>query len=300
MQLSQVYLDACVKKLGIEHIEINRDWLMTPKMYDWVCKHPEKLNDALHERYCAGGMIDVQYGEKHYAKPCPRCEQERRFLVLEKRMLAAGISPKYLEQDWHTIDMKVDKAFGYCRNYAQRLAEMREAGRSLFVHGAFGRGKSLCAVLIAKQAIQEAYSCLLVALGRACVDIRAGYNSWRDANAVKESDFIAELIKPDFLILDDLGAENATEHKTETRVLAHVLDGRNALGKPTIVTTNLSPSEFTMGRGAFKGYGARSFNRLQPYAQVEFTHRVNFRAESEAFALEDAQIAPAESFLQAA
>ena len=52
---------------------------------------------------------------------------------------------------------------------------------------------------------------------------------------------IADIIKPDLLVIDDFGANNTSEYNTA--MLCKIIDSRYSSGKPLIITTNLTPQE---------------------------------------------------------
>ena len=67
-------------------------------------------------------------------------------------------------------------------------------------------------------------------------------------------------IKPDYLLLDDIGPEKPTEWALEQ--LQAVIDGRSKQERATIVTTNMSSAEFEAT------YGARIADRLREDAVI--------------------------------
>lgn len=284
------------------------DYLMSPKMYEHYWANPDKFNDALHERYCSGTRIDVEYPYGRESEACPLCWREFKLKHLEKRMLAAGIAESYLEHEWDTIEKDIDMHRSVCpfrklENYADRLPEMLERNASLLIFSRnLGVGKTLSTILIAKAAIRAGYKASVVKLGKQCLKVRENYSSRRhDPDAMTESKLIEELTEPHFLVIDDLGADHATENKIEARVLAHVLEARNVHGRPTIISSNHDLNTLIHGqfdkqgnslKGGFQGYGARTMSRLQPFAEIAINHNKDFRQEGADFNLNSEMVLP--------
>lgn len=79
-------------------------------------------------------------------------------------------------------------------------------------------------------------------------------DSFKDGAVETEKAIVDRFTVYPFLILDDLGADRATEWAIETLYL--IIDGRDANLKPTFITTNLSIPEIE------KLYGARIASRI--------------------------------------
>lgn len=281
------------KARNFNELVFDRDWLITPKMYKYFKNQPEGFNDELHDKHCLGGVLRLAYADgQTHERTCPRCAREHRLNIMGIVMKKSGIDSSYLEHTWDSMELDIGvysgKASPFRQGmfYAQQIHEMREQGVSLIIHGArVGVGKTLLSVMIAKDAVQAGYEVRVTSLARECVKIREGYNQ-RSSDALSESALIELLVKPDFLFLDDLGADYISEHKIEARVLGHVLDTRHMAKKPTIITSNRRPYELEQGNGeskgsanAFAGYGVRTMDRLEPWAEIYIDHSKSFRTE---------------------
>ena len=93
-----------------------------------------------------------------------------------------------------------------------------------------GTGKSYAAGCIANALIEKTVSVLFVGLSDVVNRMQGNFGADRDA-------YLKMLMRPELLILDDLGAERNTSFGKE-RVF-DVVNKRLLTGKPMIVTTNI-------------------------------------------------------------
>ncbi|MCY7179249.1 ATP-binding protein [Streptococcus gallolyticus] len=128
------------------------------------------------------------------------------------------------------------------------------------ITGGTGIGKSHLSISIAK-AINEGYkaknepkSVLFISLTEIIKEIKEGWNYGRGAR-LTEAEAVKQLTEVDYLILDDLGAKNATlnpKSDWEQDFLFDILNNR----ENTIINTNLSGSELR------KVYNERNASRI--------------------------------------
>ena len=116
------------------------------------------------------------------------------------------------------------------RGYAQNWDEFRKAGIGLLLFGNAGTGKSYAAGCIANALIDRLESVLFVGMSDVVNHMQGNFGADRDH-------YMKTLMRPDLLILDDLGAERNTSFGKE-RVF-DVIDKRLPTGEPMIVTTNI-------------------------------------------------------------
>ena len=116
------------------------------------------------------------------------------------------------------------------RGSAQNWDEFKKAGIGLLLFGNVGTGKSFAAGCIANALIDRLESVLFVGMSDVVNRMQGNFGTDRDH-------YMKSLMRPDLLILDDLGAERNTSFGKE-RVF-DVVDKRLLTGKPMIVTTNI-------------------------------------------------------------
>ena len=116
------------------------------------------------------------------------------------------------------------------RGYAQNWDEFKKAGIGLLLFGNVGTGKSYADGCVANALIDRLESVLFVGMSDVVNRMQGNFGTDRDH-------YMKSLMRPDLLILDDLGAERNTSFGKE-RVF-DVVDKRLLTGKPMIITTNI-------------------------------------------------------------
>ncbi|CAM4160655.1 ATP-binding protein [Deinococcus marmoris] len=234
---------------------------------------PALLTDEQHARSCAAGMIEVETEPGHsVAAPCPRCAAARREVTLRERLTAAGIAARYLDLEWAGLDTTL-APFPRLERATANIGEIITGNDSLVLTGPPGSGKTQVAVLAAKAALAVNFSALVVNLGRLALDVRESYQG--SGAGITERAALELMIRPDLLVLDDLGAGETDTATVERRLLYLALEDRQNARKPCIVTTNLTAAELA------KHLGARNLGRLQPLEIIQMDHGRNFRVSGE-------------------
>ena len=116
------------------------------------------------------------------------------------------------------------------RGYAQNWDEFKKAGIGLLLFGNVGTGKSYAAGCIANALIDRLESVLFVGMSDVVNRMQGNFGTDRDS-------YMTSLMRPELLILDDLGAERNTSFGKE-RVF-DVINRRRLTGKPMTITTNI-------------------------------------------------------------
>ncbi len=128
------------------------------------------------------------------------------------------------------------------RGYAQNWDECKKAGIGLLLFGNVGTGKSYAAGCITNALIDRLESVLFVGMSDVVNRMQGNFGADRDS-------YMTSLMRPELLILDDLGAERNTSFGKE-RVF-DVINRRRLTGKPMIITTNIPI--VTMQKGCQSG-----------------------------------------------
>lgn len=134
-------------------------------------------------------------------------------------------------------------------NYVENFANMLEGGKGLIFYGAVGTGKTFISACIANALIDKGHPCLVTNFAR-LVNTISGMHEGKQK-------YIDGLNEFDLLVIDDLAAERDTEYMNET--VQNIIDSRYRLGKPLIVTTNLTKYELENPTDIKK---ERTYNRL--------------------------------------
>ncbi len=196
---------------------------------------------------------------------CPDCGQPRLVCMRENKcrekrlkkhkeehpeyyLRQFGVPRKFLSRSLENFEgnnKKEKELVAFCQKYNGR--------DSVVLIGKCGCGKTHLAVGILRMLIQKdeisSWAIFITA-----PEILLHLKKCFDTPNMSESDVVDHYSKTGFLILDDLGAEKATEWAITSLYL--IIDRRNRENRPTIYTTNLSLVEIE------KQLGARIASRL--------------------------------------
>lgn len=117
--------------------------------------------------------------------------------------------------------------------YAENWDSFSREGIGLLLFGNVGTGKTYAAGCIANALIDRMISVLYVGMSDVVNRMQGNFGADRDS-------YIKQLMRPDLLILDDLGAERNTSYGKEC--VFDVVNRRLLSGKPMIITTNITLS----------------------------------------------------------
>ncbi len=179
------------------------------------------------------------------------CACMRKKLVMAG-MAASGLSALMQSQsfDNYSLDYYAQKPEEYrvmCKNfetvkqYAERFSmeEGKPVPNSLLFLGGTGLGKTHLSTAVARKVIERGYDVYY----NSAVGMISDFEFKRFGNGVaqSENDNTARYTECDLLIIDDLGTEVVNQFTLSC--LYHVLNTRLNLGKPTLISTNLSSAE---------------------------------------------------------
>lgn len=138
---------------------------------------------------------------------------------------ANGISPK----------KRMAEIAKFCEDYAN---DFSLKSPSLLMHGATGLGKTHLSLGIANVVTEKGYGLIYLSAPNLFSELERERFSRQNYN---ESSFEQELLETDLIIIDDLGIEFSTQFTSSC--LYNIVNTRMLSGKPTIISTNLTPSE---------------------------------------------------------
>lgn len=153
-----------------------------------------------------------------------------------ERNRAAGF-PEVHMQKWtfEKDDRANAKISDICQRYVENFPKMKAKGKGLMFLGGFGTGKTFLAACIANALLDEGFSVLMTNFPRLINTI----HGMREG----KQEYIDSLNKYSLLIIDDLGVERQSEYVAE--IVQNIVDSRYRAGLPVVITTNLSPKDFT-------------------------------------------------------
>ena len=171
-----------------------------------------------------------------------RREKEARESADRRRRLAELKSASMMEArffestfDNYEVAPGNEKAFRNAQRYVTDFAAMEREGQGLLFIGQPGTGKTFTAACIANALLKQGIPVIAMSLVR-MLDRLSSFDADENAHV------LALMNEARLLVLDDLGAERATETALE-RVYT-IIDARYRSKKPMIVTTNISLAEF--------------------------------------------------------
>ena len=239
-------------KKSIDNIEVNDDdYEVDGLLYCGKCRTPKMQ------------WIHIFNDDVKVGIAC-ECEQERRrkieeaeakqeeLLRIERNKKLSGLNA---EQALNRFENAIcnehnEKQLRYCKNYAAKFDEMFKRSQGLLLFGPPGTGKSFLASCIANKLLDEGK----VVKVTSTIDIVGRTSFYKED---EHDEYIDSIVKPELLIVDDLGAERNTDFALER--VHDIIEYRTGSKKPMIVTTNYSLQQMKSETDIRK---SRTFDRL--------------------------------------
>ncbi len=147
--------------------------------------------------------------------------------------------------------------FAYCKNYA---ASFSTSSKNIFIAGNTGLGKTHLSLAIAERLLSTGWNVLYDSVINYLMQIEKEHFG----RSTDDTDTLQIILNADLVILDDLGSEYETSFYTST--IYNIINTRLNRSLPTIISTNLTPSEIE------KQYDPRIVSRLfTMYDYLKFT-----------------------------
>lgn len=158
---------------------------------------------------------------------------------------------KQKPEEFRIMQRNFETVLQYAKNFT--IEEGKPKPQSLLFLGGTGLGKTHLSTAVARTVIERGYDVYY----NSAVGMISDFEFRRFGNSVAQSDAddTARYTECDLLIIDDLGTEVVNQFTVSC--LYHVLNTRLNLGKPTLISTNLTSSELK------KNYNERIASRLQ-------------------------------------
>lgn len=230
-----------------------------------TCKKPKE------RRFPSGGifkeprvvpvMCACQMAEEEKRKKAEAMREHRR----KTDALRAACFPSFGRYAFSTFaddDGRNPKQTTICKAFAATFDVSDPTG--LVLYGDCGTGKSFHAACIANAIIENGHTCLVT-------DIKQVVNLM-ESSFEKRMEHLGRILKPELLILEDLGAQRSTEYVME--YVYDVIDGRYKAGKPMVITTNFDFRHRIMAASESDPW-RRVFDRI-----VECGYPVKYEGES--------------------
>lgn len=224
---------------------------------------PQQVKDlGLSNGEWLKGRCPVCIAEKERAEAERQAERNRqeaerlRRHTIERKLTNAAIPPRFAGKtfaDFHADTPADGKVLAVCQDYVDRFGENFREGRCLVLFGQVGTGKThlACAMLndvVMRYQSSVRYLTMLKA-------IRTVKDTYDKAATQTEEQAIAALVKPDLLVLDEVGVQHGSE--TERMIAFEIINARYEAMKPTVLITNLDLAGLT------ECLGDRALDRLK-------------------------------------
>lgn len=228
-------------------------------------KPDEQRKCDTHGEYTARNILGKIWSS------CPVCDEERkreeerkeqeRSLQAAKRewfekLGRAAIPERFQDRTLKNYVAENDlqrMALDFSIDYADNFDKVVKTGRSALFIGKPGTGKTHLSVGIALRVMRKHQaSALFITCRHVFLAIK---DTYRRDSLRSELEVIDDFVRPDLLILDEVGVQGGTEF--EKQALFDILNSRYERRKPTIFLSNLPDTEV----GAF--LGERVMDRLK-------------------------------------
>lgn len=191
-------------------------------------------------------------GIERWLPGCPACAKERE---LEAVLGRAAIPPRFRDRGFLTFDAQSPaqrRALEMSEAYAEGFKSMfLPRGISMIFVGRPGTGKTHLACAILNNLVPQGHYGLYVTVIDA---VRRVKDTWSKSSGELERDAIRRFVKPELLVLDEVGVQFGTE--AEKLILFEIINGRYEMVRPTIIVSNLDM------KGVEDNLGYRVVDRL--------------------------------------
>lgn len=238
------------------------------------CREHGRFPDSLVQQF---GADPVWFG-------CPRCHFDARHSqdldhrlkavgvqrdrLLNERLLDAGIPDRFMGctlDNWRADAPPQVQALAACAGFVEAFDENFAVGRSSMLLGTVGTGKTHLGTAMLQAVIREhahdGLRGLYATAGSIIRDVKATFGN----RGRTEADVYADLIRPDLLVIDEVGVQHGTDF--ERQVLFEVINSRYERIKPTIVVSNLGVTELR------QCLGDRAVDRLRDKSGIVVVFR---------------------------
>ena len=220
---------------------------------------------------------------------CPTCEGSGRYVFrggeykcdcmmqrqLHKHYLNAGIGTTYQRLDFNDYEGSQDVLRGLL-TYIEGYERYASRGMGLLLTGGFATGKTMLANLILKEFVKQGYRVFATTFAQTVDMLTAGWKSNEDKRY-----FQRRFLDSEIVLLDDVGRELRSRSNLSESTFDTILRTRVQEGRPTFITTNMSPEELG------DGYGSAVLSLLKEHSIVCEMTGEDFRPLSNARTLKE-------------
>ena len=203
-------------------------------LYCGKCNSPKqceiRLNGRVLRPYCLCECEAKAVKRQEDSEKAENLKEE-----IERTRKSGFPDPELMQWTFAIDDRSNEKASDISLRYCTHFLSMKEKGKGILYLGNCGTGKTFLAACIANELINQGFSVLMTNFSR-LVNIIFGLKEGKQ-------NYIDSLNSYDLLIIDDLGVERQSEYVAE--IVQNIVDSRYRAGLPLIITTNLTPKDFS-------------------------------------------------------
>lgn len=203
-------------------------------LYCGKCNSPKqceiRLNGRVLRPYC---LCECEAKAVKLQEDSEKAENLKE--EIERTRKSGFPDPELMQWTFAIDDRANEKASDISLRYCTHFLSMKEKGKGILYLGNCGTGKTFLAACIANELINQGFSVLMTNFSR-LVNIIFGLKEGKQ-------NYIDSLNNYDLLIIDDLGVERQSEYVAE--IVQNIVDSRYRAGLPLIITTNLTPKDFS-------------------------------------------------------
>ena len=203
-------------------------------LYCGKCNSPKqceiRLNGRVLRPYC---LCECEAKAVKLQEDSEKAENLKE--EIERTRKSGFPDPELMQWTFAIDDRANEKASDISLRYCTHFLSMKEKGKGILYLGNCGTGKTFLAACIANELINQGFSVLMTNFSR-LVNIIFGLKEGKQ-------NYIDSLNSYDLLIIDDLGVERQSEYVAE--IVQNIVDSRYRAGLPLIITTNLTPKDFS-------------------------------------------------------
>lgn len=160
----------------------------------------------------------------------------------------------YPEGAGNSPHKRMESVLNFCKTYAE---DFNRHSPNLLLYGKTGLGKTHLSLAVAGKAVEAGFGVIYASAQNLFNKLEKEKFGRSDGNTEET------ILDCDLLIIDDLGAEFTTQFTVSS--LYNIVNSRELEGKPTIISTNLTPEQLT------DTYGERIASRiLSNYTLLRF------------------------------
>ena len=200
------------------------------------CKKCKGLNECKNSTQ---GMVLECENDSFYYKNCKYRKQNELKLHSKSKIAALFLPEEVLNASLDSYNLDCESRIKIINHVKKMIDEydLCEKRKGLYMYGSFAIGKTYTLSVIANMLAEKNLSSMLIYFPDFVSNLKANIG-----DSLQFIKIIESIRTTDFLLLDDLGAENLTPWVRD-EILGPIINYRLMENKPIFITSNVSPNE---------------------------------------------------------